>query len=292
MWAVGNHMDKFLISRYFKDGGSPKAMVMVQVLLDVLVLPVIYFFNPDIFSLPFAHIFILIALGCFCYLPILLYLFAIQQDEASVVIPLFQTIPVFLYILGYLILGEQLTGRQTLASALIILGAFLVSIDIFERKFRTKTKVLLFMLIASLCWAIRGVIFKNVLIQNQFWPVIFWEILGFCLGGLILLATVPSFRQQLGQLFRDHSWRIITINIINELMNTGAGFIVAFAYLLAPITLVAVMGSFQPMFVFLIGIIITLFIPKFGKETLLTHHLVQKFIAIGIMIFGSYLLNS
>lgn len=291
LWAIGNHVDKFLIGRYFR-GSSPKSMIAIQIVVDLFTLPVLYFLDSDIFSVPYAQIAILIALGAFAIIPIILYLYALQEGEASVVIPLFQTIPVFLYILGYFVLGEQLTFRQTIASALIIMGAFFISVDIFERKFRTKAKVLLCMLIASLCWAIRGVVFKPIVAENKFWPVNFWEFAGIVIMGFVLLLFVKSFRQAWIQMFYNNTKKIIALNIFNETINIAASFMVNFAYLFAPIVLVSVMGSFQPFFVFLIGIFITLFIPRFGKETMITSHLVQKFLAIGVMIFGTYLLNS
>lgn len=64
-----------------------------------------------------------------------------------------------------------------------------------------------------------------------------------------------------------------------------------FATLLAPLALVWVVNGFQPFFVLLYGVIITLFFPKFGTESLLKKHLVQKVVAILIMFVGVLLLN-
>ncbi len=58
----------------------------------------------------------------------LLYLQALQSEEASVVAPFFQTSPLFGYVLAYLVLGETLSARQLAGGAMIVVGALLVSI--------------------------------------------------------------------------------------------------------------------------------------------------------------------
>ena len=58
----------------------------------------------------------------------LLYLQALQSEEASVVAPFFQAGPLFGYVLAYLVLGETLTPRQMAGGALIIVGALFVSL--------------------------------------------------------------------------------------------------------------------------------------------------------------------
>ena len=58
----------------------------------------------------------------------LLYLQALQSEEASVVAPFFQASPLFGYVLAYLVLGETLSARQMAGGAMIVIGALLVSI--------------------------------------------------------------------------------------------------------------------------------------------------------------------
>jgi hypothetical protein len=51
------------------------------------------------------------------------YLYALDIDEASFVTPLYQTVPIFAYFLGYFILSETITLAQGLGSFVIIVGA-------------------------------------------------------------------------------------------------------------------------------------------------------------------------
>ena len=72
--------------------------------------------------------------------------------------------------------------------------------------------------------------------------------------------------------------------------STQSVFIVAFTYLLAPIGLVLLTESFQPIFVFMLGIFFTFFIPKVATEKIYARHILQKVLAICITAIGTYLL--
>ena len=58
----------------------------------------------------------------------LFYLRALQSEEASVVSPFFQAVPLFGYVLGYVVLGETLSLLQMAGGALIMAGTLIVSV--------------------------------------------------------------------------------------------------------------------------------------------------------------------
>ena len=75
-----------------------------------------------------------------------------------------------------------------------------------------------------------------------------------------------------------------------------AGFItgkIAFNYvsLLIPITLAWVGVGFQPLFVLLYSVVLTVFFPHIGEEKVLGRHLIQKAVSVGVMLLGAYILN-
>jgi hypothetical protein len=47
-------------------------------------------------------------------------------------------------------------------------------------------------------------------------------------------------------------------------------------------------GAFQPVFVLVIGVILTLFFPKISIESLSKKHLAQKIVAISLIMIGTY----
>jgi hypothetical protein len=64
-----------------------------------------------------------------------------------------------------------------------------------------------------------------------------------------------------------------------------------YATLLAPVALVLVVNSFQPLFVFALGIVLTLLLPRVAKESLDRRKMLQKGVGIGLMVVGGYLIS-
>ena len=80
--------------------------------------------------------------------------------------------------------------------------------------------------------------------------------------------------------------------MFNEGVNILSILLFRFVTLLASITVVwTITYGFQPMFVFLFGIIITVFFPSIGSESLLRRDVIQKVSAIAIMLLGTYVMN-
>jgi len=289
LWAITNHIDKYLITRYFKSGGVG-SLIIFSALIGLFVLPFILIIHPAVFSIN-STLAVLIALNGFIYvLAMLPYLYALEKDEASIVVPLFQTVPVFSYILALIVLKEVLTLYQITASILIIIGAVGLSLDL-DNKYRLKRKVFSLMLFSSFLVALNGLIFKFVAIREDFWTTSFWEYIGFSILAFILLIFVKSYREQFLAVIKANRVPVISLNALNEVLNIIGKIVMNFATLLAPLALVWVVNGFQPFFVLLIGIFITLFFSHLGKESLKKQHVVQKIIAIAVMFVGVYLLN-
>ena len=218
------------------------------------------------------------------------YLIALNIEESSRVIPIFQTIPVFGAILAFIVLGEVLTIEQIIAGLLIILGAIGISTRFSSNSFKLNKKVLFLMLLASLMVALSAVAFKFVAISTDFFTTLFWQQVGFVVFGLILFIIKKEYRKQFIQVFILNSKKIIGLNVFNEIINIVALIIFNYATLLAPMGLVWVINGFQPLFIFILGVIITLFFPKFGKESI-DKNLYYKNIFIGIMLIGAMILG-
>lgn len=291
LWSISNHLDKYLISKYFKGGGVG-SLIIFSSIFGVFVLPFILLIEPHVLRIQPYHIFILWVNSLFYVLAIIAYLYALRKDEASIVVPIFQMIPVFGYFVAYIILGETLTTKQILASLLIIFGAVVLSLDLSNTKPTIKTTVLLLMLLSSFLISIGGVLFKLAALEATFWISTFWSYVGLASIGVFLYAFIKSYREQFLFVMRRNRIPVIGLNGFNEIINMFASLATSFATLLVPITLVWVVNGFQPFFVFIYGVILTLFFPKLGSESLVKKHVIHKLVAITIIFLGTYILNS
>ena len=290
LWSATNHIDKYLVSKFFKGGGVGALMVFSS-LIGIFILPFIAISHPEV--LAFSTTSILIAINGFLYiLAVLPYFYALQKDEASICVPLFQLIPVFSYVLAYFVLGETLTNNQLLGGLLIVLGAIGISLDLSDgKKVKFKKEVFWLMLLSSVIFALNFLFFKYFAIQSSFWFTSFWEYVGFAIFAFLLMVFVKSYREQFVTVMKTNRAVVLSVNGANELLNIVAKVAFNYASLLTPITLTWIVNGFQPFFVFLYGVLITLFFPRLGTENLAKRHVSQKIIAILVMFAGTFLLN-
>lgn len=290
LYAMTNHIDKVLLEKYFKEGGVGTLM-LVSSLVSIFALPFIYLADPTILDVGGKDIFVLALVGVIDLLVLWFYLLALKDEEASITIVFYQLVPVFGLILGYFILGEVLTQAQFIAMAIIILGTTIISFEVDdENNFKLRRQTIAFMTAAAFFWALGAVIFKAVALEENVWRSLFWEHLMLVFVGIIIFIFVRSYRTHFLSAIRVNSKAIIALNFTNEGLYMLGNIVFAFAYMLAPISLVLLSNSFQTIFVLAIGIFLTIYFPHISVERIHARHLWQKFIAICITGVGTYLL--
>lgn len=289
-YALTNHIDKHLLDKHFREGGVG-TLLLFSSLLSAVALPVLFWGDPTVLHVSGYNILVLAIVGILNILVLWFYLLALKNEEASVAIIFYQLVPVLGLVLGYIILGETISQLQFIAMAVIILGATIISFEIdADSRFRLRHQTILYMLCASFFWALASVIFKAVALEENVWRSLFWEHAMLTFGGFLLFTFVRSYRSHFLHALRMNSRRIISLNILNEGLYIAGNMIFSFAYLLAPISLVLLVDSFQPIFVLAIGILLTIFLPHFTSEKIHLRHLLQKVIAVSIVVCGTYLL--
>lgn len=266
-------------------------MIIFSAIFSVVALPVIILVHPAIFGVSLMQAIVLGINGMLVVFAILFYFYALHKDEASYVIPFYQTIPIFAFILGYFILGETITKIQGIASLIIIIGALVLSFELGLGKIRFKKEVVLFMLGASLLFAVNGVIFKLIAVDEGFWPSTFWGLVGKIILGFGFLFFVPSYRKQFLAMLKENKVAVLGLNSMSESLFIVAEAVMGYAIILAPVALVLLVNAFQPLFVFIIGVGLTLLFPKLANESLSKNALIQKMCGIGLIIVGTYFLG-
>lgn len=288
--AAVNHLDKHLISKYFA-GGQVGSLTLFSALFAGVALPFIGWFHPEVFAVRPMDAFLLMVSGALIVFAYILYFYALEKDEASFVVPLFQMVPVLGFGISYVMLGETISLQQAAAGALIIFGSLLLSLDFAKHGVRLKHTVFWLMVGSSFLYAVNAALFKFVAVHPQaFWPSLFWDFTGKVAIGIALFLVVARYRRQFIAVLKENSAKVLGLNGANELLALLGEAATSLAVLLAPITLVQVVGGFQPAFVFVYGILLTKFFPRFGSESLSRQRILQKMVGILIIISGSALL--
>ena len=288
--ACANHNDKFLLSRYLKEK-SIGSIVIFSSLFSSVAIPIVLFIQPDVYEVSVVQGSAVVATGMLSVVAAVCYLYALEIDEASFVTPFYQTVPIFAYFLGYFVLGETITLAQGMGSVVIIVGALAFSLEFGRRGIRFKRNVVLLMLAASFLSAINGVIFKLIAVDTGFWTSLFWGFVGQVAAGLAFLICVPSYRRDFLGLFKQQKIAGIGLIALSRTLFSISEAVTLYATLLAPVALVLVVNSFQPLFVFTLGMVLTLLLPQVAKESLKRMKMLQKGMGIGLMLFGGYLIS-
>ncbi len=292
LWALVNIADNYLVSKYSEKDKekSSGGLVLFSSLIGIFIAIFIGIFTSGVFNVSTLDIILLLLTGGLSIIWIILYLYAIEIEDISVIIPWFSTVPIFGFILGYIFLGETLTTYQAIGSLIVLLSLVLLSIDFFEKKITTKKKTITYMLFVSFIVAISGIIFKFVTIEGNFWVSSFWEYVGLGSIGLFLYIFIPKYRREFLYMHKMGGRKIFMVNIMSELVTISGNLMTNFALLLAPVSMVYLVGSFQPAIVLILTIIGTKFFPHIIKENISKRVLTQKIFAIIIMIIGSVFL--
>jgi uncharacterized membrane protein len=287
LWAISTHFDKYLVERYFKHNDVAVLLVFTA-FVGLLTLPFIVFFTRDIGSPGIVDAALIAFSGVLQMGAMLFYLRALQSEEASVVAPFFQTVPLFGYVLGYFVLGETLSAEQMAGGALIVVGTLIVSVRFGQEVGAFKLRLAMLMLVCGFAAALSGLIFKIFAIEVEFWTTTFWMFVGQAIFGGVLLM-IGTYRRQLIAVLRNNTAALLSINGSNELINLGGGLGNRYALMLAPLSLVQAIGSTTTLFVFAFGVALSVFFPRLARETSSARDLVQKgaaalFVAAGVAL--------
>jgi drug/metabolite transporter (DMT)-like permease len=292
LWGLVNIADNYLVGKFSdkEKERSSGGLVLFSSLIGIVIAFAIWLFIPDVFSIPILDKLLLLVCGVLTVVWIILYLFTLEIEETSAVVPWFLSVPVFGYILGYFFLGENLTLQQFIGSGIVFLGLIFISLDFREEKKKLKHKPMLYMLSACIAIAVSGVIFKYVTVENNFWVSSFWEYLGLGMSGLLIFLFIPHYRESFMHMNKTGGHIILAVNITSELTSIIGNLLSNFALLLAPVAMVYLVGSFQPAIVLFLTMIGTKFFPHIIKEDISRKNLLPKIIAIILMTVGSIIL--
>ncbi len=290
IWGITNYIDKFMITEIDENEDTIKILVIFSTLIAGIVLTPFWLLLSH-FSVGISTISLISAFSAalIYILATVFYFKAISENDTSIVVMMFQLIPVFSYLLALIFFKENLTIRQIIGSIIIILSAIIISFDFNERNNKKKFKALMLMTLSSLCFAIYFILFDVAIRNSAYKACAFWFQIGFLIIGLVLLC-LKSYRVPFIKVTKKSGKRYFMLNTLNEILNLIANLLVNYANLVLPIALVNVLNGFQGTFVFILGVIGTIFIPKYIKEDLNRKVVIQKVLCILLGIIGLIIL--
>ncbi len=283
--SINNYIDKFLLSKYEVS----TTILAIYSGLFAFVTGTLVFLFMGFHSIDIQTAGIIIISGFLSVFILLTYFQALTHDEASRVASLFQLIPVFVIILSFLFLQERFLPKQYIGCLFIIIGGFLFSVRRKKDSIIHINKAFWWMVISSLLFAIVSILFKIGAKEVGFWQAIPYEGLGNFFAALAIVFYGKN-RKRLQKETKQMPKKVFFYLSVSEFIYRVSRYAFYYALFLLPASLVSVFQGFQPLFLLIEGITLSLWLPKIIKELVSAKTIGIKLTAtLGIFI-GLYLI--
>ena len=280
IWAFCSLIDKFVISKGHIR--NPMVYIVLNGAMNVLLVFFLPFFD---FSPLNAFDFSMALLSSTAVTAaIIIYYKAVQYEEISRILMLFQFIPIFTLLLSFIILGERLSRNDLIGFALLIAAGVIVSYHKEKRSFRIG-KAFYLMIAHGFLVGVAYVSAKHVFNVTDFWSGVLWLKLTSFVAFAVLL--VPSVRRNFIQTFKSMRAKVKGLLGFKMAIDFSAFIMSDFAILIGPVALVSALASASaPVFIFILALIVSLYFPKLIREEIDTYVLLTKIFAITLIIAG------
>lgn len=286
--AISNYIDKYLLSKLFHEEKNLSVLLIFSSIMGIVLLPFILVFTDNVFAISALNKIVMIGSGVIYILSLIPYLYALRKDETSTVAPLFQMVAPISLILWYFLLGESLNTQQLIGFFIIFISSFALSLDL-THKAKFKYEIFLLMFASCALLSLKFIAFKWVDVQASFWTTTFWEYIWFGLASAFLLC-IPWYAKSFLRIFKKNKYKIISLNAANEIINIGGIILMNYVSVITLVWLAQLMNGFQPIFIFIFGILFTLLLPKIIKEKYSKAVIIQKIICFVLMLIWLYFL--
>ena len=285
IWSITSLIDKIVISKnYIKN---PLVYIVLNGLMNILLIFLLLFVSFE--PLKLTDFLIVFFSGIVFSASVILYYKAVQYDDISKVIILFQLGPIFVLILSFLFLGEILTENHFIGFIFLLGAGIIVSHKRAEKSFKLS-RAFYYMLIAAFLGAISAVGAKYIYSITSFWSAFLWlRLSGFT---ALLVLLLPSIRQDSLKTFKLMKPKIKGLMVFKMVIDFSAFIFAGYALLNGSVSLVIALGSsLLPLFVFILTLITSIYLPKLIKEEINKKAILTKLLAIVLIIIGIVFVN-
>ena len=288
-YAATNHIDKYLISKAVKNADY-RALILISTIIAGGVMALIYFFICN-FQLAFdiPSILLLTFNSALYTIANIFWFKALDRDDTTIVVIMFQLIPVFMLLLSPLVLQDQhINPLQLIGGILITLAAVFLTYEPKHKKFdKDKLITLALMTFVSLAYAIWFIIERYVNQEHDFNQTILWSNISLFTVGIFIFVFIKSYRKSFSSMLKSNGPLVIGLNLINEMLNSFGGVLSTFAGTIVSVALASfVTQGIQPFAVMLMGLLITKLFPKIEKEKNTKADIAKRVITIIACVVG------
>jgi uncharacterized membrane protein len=280
--AGANIIDKLLVDKYIKDSSLIVLFIGTVAFLTGVIIYIIRGFP----AIGPAQLLFVLAAGVLLEVYLLPYFKAMEREDASTVVPLFQAVPIFTLLLSWVFLKEQLFPKQYVGFVLLVGSGFVLAASRTKHT-RALSASFWYMMLSSFLFAVSTLLFKFVTYSTNVWDAIAYESIGIGLGTLII-ASWPGYIRRYISYARKlsvYGWGALAAS---ESLYIVYRIFMGLALSVGSVVVVNVLGGLQPAFVFLYGYTLSQLVSSYPGEKVDKKTLQRKVIALGGIFIGLY----
>jgi len=283
----------FLIDKYLLVSSIPNPKVYAFLIglagaFLILLIPFVDFYVPSAFQL-------LLSFGSGASFVLALFFFfkALQKFNVSQIVPAVGALtPIFTFLLIYLSSfgRETLSFPEAISFVILIIGSILIT---FEKEKAVNLQSLKLSLIAAFLFSSYFVMAKYVYLEQPFLNGLIWTRLGGVLLAIFLFVIWPDIKRDIFAKQDGLHKKSLIIIAANQTAGAGAGILQNWAIALAPLAYVAFINALQGVqYVFLLALsaFLSFKFPQILNEFLSKKIIVQRIVAILLIVSGLALL--
>lgn len=277
-YALSNVVDKFLLSNRVRYCFAMAPIAGFAALLFGL--GALFFVSFK--GVTTTQMLIVFFLGLVITIVYVVYYYVMSVEEASRVVSIAFLSPIFVLLFAALFLGERLSGWKYFAVLLVIGGAVLIGIQGIHRGILMR-KGFYWRLLTCLLNA--GIITtqKYMLGDLQFLQLFTLQCFGL-FTGLSLTLLSPKIRAHF-----KHVAKSVHYIFLSEGLTFIGALIFLFAVSNGPVSIVSALSSVQPVYMLILALLFSIFLPSILKEEFTRKTLTIKIVAVLMIAIGAYL---
>ena len=279
-FSLATITDKIARTKYFRDSAGSALLVLLAQSSPVLLLPF-----TNISSLAPDEILLALFAGVMTFLPYWLYADCLKKEDVSRVAPLWQTIPLFVFVLAFIFLNEKLPPLFYPAFFLLAVGGLLISTKEFKNLLKPD-RIFWLMLLASFLFSVQTVLLKFIYLKAGFLEVLAL----LCIGRLLVFPFImlfPSKRERFLSDFLGADKRVLFAMFIFGALSVS---LYNYAIYLGYVSIVEGLSGFYPFLVLAFAMAVSKWMPSMLYERIERKEILVKAFAATLMFIGLILL--
>lgn len=287
--AFYTFLDNYSIDVFFK-GRTPQAQNAFIGPAYILVGIVLMFVLPIQTVAPLNALGI-IGAGILASVACIFYYKALGAEDSTRVTLLQQLSPIFYLVFGIILLGEEMSQGKLLGLVVILMVPIVLFMRTKKNSQKTQVRAFTLILVKNILSALANVLIVMFGVGGDVFAVVAFAVLGKGIGDTGMMLLNKKWRDRWNTVYKKNGGKLLGVLGVDCLAWLASDFVYYVALTMAPAVAIgsAVVKGLQPVFVFVMGVILTLIWPNFGREkidrrTISTNLIVTIIAVTGIVL--------